>query len=329
MLVGVVGSVCILFVLRARLETFPTGRAVALAAALVTALLVTSPYVYSVLVAKDTVGQNSPGLFVRRFIGVTISVAFVAVLAWFQRWIFRDRAVVSRFVAIAAVLVTVTAFVVPLPGPNNYDKPPFFVFYPLAVLGGWSLVDLYRRRAGVAVAVVLLTFVPVNVLALASCFNTGAEWTISGDERALAQWIGEHTDRDAVLLDDSDRVPFVVIGPRRHLWGRMGFADQWGYDRLEMSRRYHAWRTVYSDRPLDANTLATLGSVDTTLYVIVRDSLHAGGVNATRHPEYFQPVHRSGTLELLQVDTARCREDAASGRFPPVTEKELLRESGL
>ena len=329
MLGGVFGGLAILYVMRSRVEGFAMRRALVLGGLLLVAVVIAAPYVYSVVHSKDSVGQNSPILFLRRFIGVSITVAFVAVLSWYQRWMVRDRSVSARFVLAAALVVVACAFIVPLPGPNNYDKPPFFVFYPLAVVGAWSLVDLYQRRPRTAVLVTLVALVPVNVLALGACFNTGPEWSISKDERALATWIQDHTARTDVLLDDDDHVDFVVLGPRRHLWGRMGFAYQWGYDRLEMSRRYHAWRTVYSRRPLDAAALETLGSVEESLYVVIRDDRHADGINATRHPEYFESVHRAGSLELLRVDTGRCRSDAVSGRYPRVSEEELLRESGL
>lgn len=328
MLAAVLGALAILFVGARGLDGWSRRHAVALAASMLLALAVAAPYVYSIVHSKDTVGQTSPTLFLLRIIGVAITVAFVAVLALFQRGFVRDRTVAARFVTIAAVVATVYALVVPLPGPNSYDKPPFFVFFPLAVVGAWTLVDLYRRRRAIAVAIALLAFVPVNALAFAAAFNTPPEWTISADEHAMAGWLRAHTDRAAVMLDDDDHVDFVVLGPRRHLWGRMSFAYQWGYDRLEMSRRFHTWRTVYSRRAMDATTLATLGEVDVGLYALVRGDRHAG-VNATMLGEYFRPVHTAGSLTLVEVDTARCRADARSGRFPTVSEEELLRESGL
>lgn len=330
MLTATMGALAILFLLRHRIDGYSLRRSLVLAGALIAAFVIASPYVYSVLHSKDGgVGDSSLRLAVLRLVGVAISVAFVAVLAGFQRWIVRDRSMPARFVVVAAVIVTVVALVLPLPGANNFDKPPFFVFFPLATVGAWSLVDLYKRRAALAVVIGLLAFVPVTTLALAASFNTGPDWSVGDDERALAGWIRQHTERDAVLLDDEDHVPFVVLGPRRHLWGRIAFADSWHYDRSELSRRYHAWRAVYGTAPFDAVTLRVLGSVDTNLYVIVRTDRHEADCNVLTHPEYFTKVHSEGGLAVYRVDRERCRADAASGRFPEVSAGALLDELGL
>jgi hypothetical protein len=76
---------------------------------------------------------------------------------------------------------------------------------------------------------------------------------------------------------------------------------------------------------MDASTLAALGAVEEDFYVVVRSDR----VNAATLPDYFQRVHEEPTLSLWKVDTARCRADAESGRYPVVPEEELLRESGL
>jgi hypothetical protein len=330
MLVGTFGGLALLFLRRRSVDGYRLPRMARLAGAMLGAFAIALPYLYDVMHSKDTVGQIDLPILGARVIGVTISLAFVLVLVAFQRRFLFLRGVVPRFVVLATVVVTVYAMLVPLPGPNSFDKPVFFVFFPLAVVGGWSLVDLAERRGwALAALVAAVAFVPVNGLALAGCFRTPPDWTISADERDAARWLGEHTPRDATLLDDDDRVVFVTLAPRRHLWGRLSFAAQWGYDRLEMSRRYHAWRVVYSDRPLDANTLSCLGSVDRDLYVVLRKDRHTDNVNVRRHPEYFHPVYDNGAIEVMSVDTERCREDAASGRFPTIPEEELFRESGL
>ena len=166
-------------------------------------------------------------------------------------------------------------------------------------------------------------------LALAGCFNTPSERPTTPQEEVLGAWLRNNTPRTAVLLDDSDDMAFAVIVPRRYLWGRMAYADQWGYDRLDMSRRYHAWRTVYTDAPMDRVTLETLGTVEEDFFVIIRTERHGPATNALRHGEYFTPVHDDGHFVVARVNAARCRADAASDRFPNVSEEELLRESGL
>lgn len=327
MFVGVFGGLFVLFLVRRGVEGYSLARSLRLAAAMLGAGVLAAPYAYSILHSKETVGQTTLALAATRVAGVVISVAFVAVLAWFQRWMLRDRSVASRFVLAAAVVVAVYAFAVPLPGPNNFDKPVFFIFFPLAVVGAWSLVDLFKRRPVTAVVIALLAFAPVNVIALSAAFNTKPTWSISEPERAVARWIGANTGRDAVFLDVENRVPFTVLGPRRHYWGRISFADQWGYDRMEMSRRYHAWKVIYSNRPMDANTLRALGGVQDELYVVVRHDRHPEGLNVTRFPEYFEPVHRHAALSVYRVNTQRCRADA--GRFPALPDSEILLESGL
>jgi hypothetical protein len=330
MLAGTFGALALLFFTRRGLHGYALADSIKVAGAMLLALAVASPYVYMVLHSKETVGQTSPVLLAARLAGIAISAAFVLVLFAAQRRFFQTRSPAPRFVLFAWAIILAYALTVPLPGPNSYDKPVFFVFFPAAVVGAWSLVDLARARGkALAVVVAALAILPGNTLALVGSFRTLPEWTVTDDERDVAAWLREHTARDAVLLDDDDRVLFVTAVPRRHLWGRISFAYQWGYDRVEMSRRYHAWRIVYSDRALDSNTLASLGAVEEDLFVVSRRAGETGEVNVTLYPEYFERVYERGALSVYRVDTARCRADASAGRFSAVSEEEILRESGL
>jgi MFS family permease len=326
MLAGVLGALALLFFARRTVVGHSTARSIALGAAMLAAVAASAPYLYSVVHSKEEVGDSSLMLTALRVMSVGFSVAFVAVLAYFQRWMLRDRTAVTRFVVVASALVTICALAIPLPGPNNFDKPPFLVFFPLAVVGGWSLVDLHRRKPATAIVVALVGLVPVTALALAAAFNTPAAWALTPDERDLARWISENTPREAVLMDDHPRLPFIVLGPRRHYWGLIHYAKGWGYDRVEMSKRYHAWRTVYGSRALDANTLRELAKVDAPLYLVARADRHDEHTNLIAHPEYFPEVHRSGGLSLHAVDRERCRSGADS--LTVLSDEELLTELG-
>ena len=119
-----------------------------------------------------------------------------------------------------------------------------------------------------------------------------------------------------------------MTGPRRYYWGSWAYAQQWGYPRLDMARRYHVRRDLYAPGPLDAAALESLGSVSDDLYVIARPEHRAEGAAVTLPSPLFTPVYDDGDIALYRVDTMACR--AAAGEAPPAPSPgELILESGL
>jgi len=79
---------------------------------------------------------------------------------------------------LVSICIIVYSLLIILPGPNKYDKPPFFVFYPLAIVGGWTLAELPGRgksffsKKAVVVLLMIVLFLPVNLLAMLGYINT-------------------------------------------------------------------------------------------------------------------------------------------------------------
>ncbi|MDH3196784.1 MAG: hypothetical protein OEO21_00955, partial [Candidatus Krumholzibacteria bacterium] len=327
-----IGGGVVLLALSARGTSGYAPRAgLALLATAVAGFLVMTPYLYSVMHLKETEQVIPFGLSLRKTGGIVVSCALALVLLWRQRAFLARRDATARFVLYASLSVTAFCLVIQLPGFNTYDKLAFFVYFPLAVVAGWSLADFVERRKTPrarrlsAVAVSAVCFLPVNGLAFAACFATPPAAMVTPDELRLSAWVRDHTPREAVFIDDDDRVVLLVTGPRRYFWGCMAYAQMWGYDKLEMSERYHVRRALYGDGALDATTLEKLGSVSYPLYAVRR-----GADNAlARHPQYFAPIADFGSVGLVRIDTHACREAARDPSLPTISREDLLRESGL
>jgi hypothetical protein len=262
--------------------------------------------------------------------GIFISCAFALALSVRGRGFLRDRSAPARFLAWGTVALTVFCLLITLPGTNAYDKLGYLVFIPFAIVGGFALGDavarpLGRGRAAAWAAAFLL---PVNAIALVSCFGTDDQAVATPAEARLSVWIREHTPPDAVLLDDHDRVVFIVTAPRRYFFGQWAYAQQWGYPKAEMSRRFHAVRSLYAAAPLDGTALEVLGGVEAPLYAIVRPEHREQGAAVTRRPDLFTVVHEDSSLAVVRIDAAACRA-AAARQTDRVSTEELIRASGL
>ena len=168
---------------------------------------------------------------------------------------------------------------------------------------------------------------PANALGFIGCYATPIRVEFTTEEYALAEWVRENTTRDAIFIDQDHKTFLMIMGPRRYFYGRHAYAQYWGYDRIEMSRRYHAREAVYaSDRPLDATTLEALAGVEPEVYVVVRPLANTR-TNVETQERYFQWVYRQGGLGLVRVNKSACRQDAAD--LPRVSDEALLEESGL
>jgi hypothetical protein len=229
----------------------------------------------------------------------------------------------------AIATAVVFSLVLELPGSNTFDKPVYFAYFPLAVIGAWTLVDWIDRRARTAWVAIVLVIAPVNVLPLAAAWTMRTPVETTARERTAAAWVRASTPRDAVFVDAPDRVFLLNLGPRRYLFGRTAYARQWGYDRVEMSRRYHARAVLYSSGQIDGTTLEVLGEVSHPLYVIAGDGSGERASIAARYPEYFQPVFSRDGISIYRVDRTACAAGARTGRYPFVTTDALLAESGL
>jgi hypothetical protein len=307
-LAGLVGGVAWLHVARRRAHGYRPRWAATAVAVSVLCFLFMTPYLYQVMHAKERAQVFPLDFSHRKIAGILISSAFVLVWAARARAFWSDRSPGARFLAYSAVVVTAFCFSISLPGPNTYDKLGYFVFIPFAVIAGFAIADALERKAGRArvrtAAWALLFFAPVNAIAFALCFGTPDAEEVTPAETRLSEWVRAHTPREAVFVDDDDRVPLLVTGPRRYFWGRLAYAEQWGYPRAEMSRRRHVVDAVYDASDLDGAALAGLASVEEPLYVVVRPQ-HAHSAVA-RHPELFEKVYDGGDIGLVRVDRDAC-----------------------
>jgi len=303
-LVGLVGGCIVLHALRARVDEYRARRAVIVVATGVVCFLAMTPYLYIVMHAKESEQVFPVDFSFKKIAGIFISSAFVIVVALRARSFWRERSVGARFLVFSTLAVTAFCCSIALPGPNTYDKLGYFVFIPFAIMAGFAIADSIehasgRRRVLVATAWVLLFFVPVNSIAFVSCFGTPDRVEVTPAEMRLSTWVRTNTPRDAVFIDDHDRVPLLVTGPRRYYWGTLAYAEQWGYPKPEMSRRRHVVEALYGEGDIDAAALDAMGSIEQPLYVVVRPE-HAGSAVA-RHPEWFEAAYQDPEISLLRV----------------------------
>jgi hypothetical protein len=315
MLVGLFGGLFLLHLWRSRVEGYTLSTSLMLCGMMLLCLLLVSPYLYTTMFLKETEQVLPFGVSIKKTIGIFISCALVIFLGAFQiRKMVARRDAPSLFFWFATLSITMFCLIIRLPGPNTFDKLPFFIFYPLAVAGGWSLIefsgrwkDPLRRRivTGLLFAVLLL---PVNIIATGGYYNTPSEVVVTPLEMEVSEWVGDNTPRDAVFFDSNDRVFLLVTGPRRYYWGIESYAMNWGYRDAEMAKRRNARNALYATSPLDAATLETLGTINAEVYVIVREGEPgiSGMEKFKRYPEIFHEVFSSGSIRVLRIDKAAC-----------------------
>ena len=230
---------------------------------------------------------------------------------------------------LGALSATLFCLIIKLPGPNTYDKLGYLVFIPLSTIGGIALADAITARARRATIVWALAFLlPVNALTFAACFATPDAVEVTDDEARLSDWIRANTPRNALMIDDHERVVFLVTAPRRYFWGCRAYAEQWGYPKAEMSRRLHAHNAIYAPGPIDGTALEVLGAVREPLFAVVRPDHRAAGAAVMTRPDLFPVVHQDGDYAIVRVDTAACRA-AAARQTDRISTEELIRDSGL
>ncbi len=267
------GSALVFILLRFRRQDAAAARtAVVLLTAMVAGAVVLAPYLYQVMHGKESEQLLPVGLSFNRTVGIIISCALGLLLAAFQvKKLRADRTAPARFFIVAAVFVFAYCLLIVLPGPNIIDKPPFFVFYPLSVAGGWTLAAWLRGKKTRTIVLAGVLLLPVNVLAFVGYFNTHPKVMVTKWEQEAAGWVKENTNRDAVFLDGMNHDFLAVAGPRRLYFGRDAYASMWGYDGREMERRKRARDNLYSDEPLEDDTFTTLSRIKPDVYVIVRE----------------------------------------------------------
>jgi len=337
MLVAAFGGLGLSLLFRRRVEGYGLRPPLELASALVAAVVISAPYLYAITHLKEGGDAFPFALSAKNIAGIVISCAAVIVLAAFQKSFFAGRDVARRFVQFALFTTVVFTAALTLPDANTYDKLPFFVFYPLAVVGGWTLADVVSRRRtaagrlGAAIAMALLVLLPVNAICFAAYFNTPTKVMYSAQESALAVWVRENTAREAVFVDRDNKVFLLVAGPRRYYCGWLQYARQWEYDKLAMAQRLYVRDVLLGGGRLDLTTVRLLSQAPWELYIIDRGGSDSGSA-ASRHPDLFDRVYAADGIVLYRVDVEACgraaRQYLDEGQTE-VPQDRLLLESGL
>lgn len=308
------GTAAMLWLFRSSLRDYSGRTIVRALLAGAAAILLTAPYIYSVMHMKEG-GQLFPISFsLKKSAGILISCGLVIALSAFQlRRLAQERRMAPWLLLLGSAVVFVFCNIIQLPASNTYDKLPFFVFFPLAVIGSWTFADRYSRaqasprfRRRVA-AVALLLLLPVNILLTVSYYVSRPEAHVDAAELRVAEWARRETRRDAVFFDSNDRVFLLVTGPRRYYWGRAAYAEQWGYPKEEMNRRRHARDDLYDAPPIDGGTFGTLAGIPDDVYVISRHDM-PGYRYLAKRTDVFTPVFESDGITVFSVDRAACRQ---------------------
>ena len=330
-LVGIFGGAILAWLFRGR-AAFPVRAMLVLLGVSLACFLAMTPYLYEVTHLKQKEQMFPLSVSVQKTASIIIPCVFALGVWLVRKPLLRERTTEARFLLLGLVSVTAFSNIITLPGPNAYDKLGYMVFLPLSVLGGIALADLWTtthgRRHRALVALTVACMLPVNAITFAACFATPDEASMTAPEARMGAWLRDYTPRNALIIDDNDRVVFLVTVPRRYYWGRMAYAQMWGYPKLEMSRRLHVRRAIYAPGALDGTTLAELAAATDPIYVIVHPENWDANAACITHPDLFQTVYRDEKYAILQVDRQAC---AAVSRSQPerVSPEELIRESGL
>ncbi|MDI6809249.1 MAG: hypothetical protein QME66_09745 [Candidatus Eisenbacteria bacterium] len=251
------------------------GRATFLLIASILPVLVSSPYLLSVMVGK---GGGQIG-------GLDLNGAFLwsTALSGLLFWILAPRSISflvgkrgGAFIALWMLGLLVFGFLVPLPFGNE-SKFISLLFVPLSIASGWFLYELFRggffrKLAGFCL---VLSLIATNFLAIFAFLidkgpERGGRAVFSHDERSAYEWISRYTRRDALFLDSEGRSELVVTGPRRLLWGGDSFAVGWGYSTPEMQKRKAVVTELFEEGRVSPGMIGFLGNFHTPVYVVWR-----------------------------------------------------------
>ncbi len=330
---ALLGASGALFLFRSTVNGYDRRFAVLPALTVAVGVALSAPFLYEVTRGTDSGGASLLNLSVDRAASIVIPCALVLVLAWRERRVRSDASPPTRFLVFSMLVTLVACLLVRLPGANDVDKPAFPVFLTLSVVAGFAVADSCASRSGsrrlaVAAFWLVLFALPCNTIALVGCYATPDGVQVTREELRLARWVRENTSRRAVFIDDQDRVPLVVAGPRRYLFGSLHYASQWRYSRTDMARREHAVHALFGEAPLDSTTLGVLTDVDDPVYIVTRSGRAATTAPLYERSDLFRIVFDDGAIQVRQLDRNGCRAALPFATAAP-TDEELIRASRL
>jgi hypothetical protein len=315
---GVAGGLVLLIVLRRYMQGYTIRPVVTLLVAMMICGILLLPYLYSVAHAKTGDEAFPIGFSGLKLLGILISCALVIFLAAFQfRRIVRSRDPATCFLLCTTAVIVGICAVLKLPAANAYDKFPFLVFFPLAVVGGWTVAEFSERSPSPRtrrlryILVSLAAFGPLNIFMLAGYYNTTPGRMMDRYEEKVGAWIHAATPRESIMIDTNLNCFLLVAGPRRYYFASEFYAESWGYDRAEIAKRKQIKSDLYSPGPLEPLTLETLGTMPQPVYVIVRkDDDTVDAAKFDQHPSLFRRVFASGPITVFEMDRGACLKAA-------------------
>jgi hypothetical protein len=317
---GIAGGLILLLALRRRIHVQDTRPVVRFLLAMVVCGICLLPYIYSVTHAKTGDKAIPLGFSLSKMLGIFVSSALVIFLAAFQtRRVLAARDPVHRFLVWSTAAVVAVCAAINLPAANSYDKLPFVFFFPVAVVGGWTIADYAARAATAArrnlrfVIACLLAFGPLNIFMFAGYYHTTPFHPMSDDEKKVGRWIHSATPRESIIIDSNLDCFLLVAGPRRYYLASEGYAEIWGYDPSLIAARKRVKDNVLGPYPLERNTLETLGAMKVPVYVIARkDDSAVDWEKLELYPLLFHRVFSAGPILVFEVDRAACRAESAA-----------------
>jgi hypothetical protein len=319
---GIVGGLCLATVFRRRLGIDDARPFVHLLLFLLVSGAAAVPYLYSVTHAKSGPGAIPLALSGIKMFGILVSCALVIFAAAFQaKALVAARTAATRLILCATLALLGVSAVIQLPGPNTGDKVPFLLFYPLAVVAGWSLADFANRARNARGRIVryvlagLFAFAPLNVFQIAGYYNTAPIYKLDEDDKKIAAWIRENTTRESIILDSKPGGFLLVAGPRRYYMANEVYAGQWSYDGAEIAKRRRVLDGLFASDSLDVFTLEALGAMPCEPVAILREG--TGIVDKSKFealPRLFEIGYSNGAISIIKIDRNACLELARRKR---------------
>jgi hypothetical protein len=252
------------------------------------ALAATLPYVRSVMPREGT-GGASAGFAFQPAVAVgllsDILPALVFAMLFFRRAgshrdtpetlgarPFADLSLsASGMLAAWGLLVLVFALAVDLT-TNNETKFAYLALLPLAVfaVGGFERAWDSRRARRAALLAVASASLPLHVLYFHHAVRDASVFAVSEQERAVYNWIGKSTPRNAVFIEENDLVRVPVLASRDLYWGNEVYARNWGYPRAEMEARRRLRDAVFSKEGPGEVDIMQLRALGRRVFVIYR-----------------------------------------------------------
>jgi hypothetical protein len=328
----VLGALGLMLALRVRADWLPRpARLIDAASTTLIGFLATVPYVISISRGWN---PGRSGLHVSPFhldhvilLTLVLSCGFATVLAWRpMREALRERRGEAAWLAVYAAGIYAFAIVVQLPSHNEV-KFAFEAFVPLALFGGAGFPPALRGvrarfgAAGLAVAAVLLAVPLVLTLVgftLDPARRSDPALNPAPGENSLYAWIGTHTPRDMVFVDDRFRDLLMVRARRQLYLGSSSGPERAAFPLQQVIERRAVMADLFGaarDLPADAAALARLGRPPAVLYRSqdVPPGSRPGAALEARPDLYLRIYDRDGFV----LYAVRMPKAAASGAARP------------